>query len=224
MKNLFILFIITCLSLTSCTYNPINTKIVKGSFYDNIDKKTFLSRASHSFNLKENDFIVAATIFKVPQIVQCKIPLSGVDRILYIKIMENQLLNIDRHLIFGQEYLFDENEQELKILIDLPVIYLFKGTIKFHIDILALNSKGKYLKTIKKTIAFNWQPLENNSSNGFSYTKLSNSNIKEKRAIKKIVKEEIQNCDTDRLNKEYKKEIEVFIKQRQNRIRRNDYY
>jgi len=218
MKYLGILLIIVlAMSFISCTQYTLNTKTANGSFYDNIDKKTFESRSSYNIQLKENDLFVAVSIFKVPQIVKINIPVSGIDRIICLKLIEKQYLNIDRHLLFGQEYIFNENEQELCILIDLPIIYLLKGAIKFHFDILSLNSKDRYLKNLEKTIVFNWKPLQENSEKGFSYTDFSNSNIKEEETLQTIIKKEFHNCEKSRLNEKYRQEIERFINKEKNR-------
>ena len=166
-------------------------------------------------NMGEHSEKAAVSFFSAPQIVQCNISISGVDRILYVKLIESELLNIDRHMIRNQEFLFDERNGELQVLLDLPLVYLLHGSVAFSIEILVMNSEDSYTKFLKKSITFNWKPLKKQRDGqvGFAYADpLTDKKYDRKIEIKNQIRKELTNTNIDRFEMKYKNAIFGFMK------------
>jgi hypothetical protein len=190
--------------ISACSQVNLRTKSAIGNFYDKIDKSDFHKRATYKMSLMENSVVSSASLFNVPQIVQVKIQIPQVDRVLYVRLIENQYLNIKRHLIFGKEYLFDEKENMLYVLIDLPVVYLLKGRLEVFLDILALNSVGAFTNNLQKRIIFNWSPLKVSKETGFQYGQIgTDDSLIDPDTIKDIVSQEYNKCAVNRLTSDY---------------------
>ena len=196
--------IVLIVFIAACTQVDLRTKSAIGTFYDKIDKTDFYKKATYKMTVLENSAVSAASLFNVPQIVQVKIQIPEVDRILYVRLIETHLLNIKRHLIFGKEYLFDEKENMLFVLIDLPIVYLLKGRLELYLDILALNSMGGFTNNLQKRIIFNWNPLKISEKTGFHYGQVgTDDRLIDPDTIKNIVSQEYQKCAVKRFSSDY---------------------
>jgi hypothetical protein len=190
--------------ISACTQVNVRTKSAMGNFYEKVNKKEFFNKATYKMTMMESSPIASISLFRVPQIVQASIKMSEVDQILFVKLTENRFLNIDRHLIFGKEYLFDSDKGKLFVLIDLPIIYLLKERLDIYLDILTLNSSRNSTKNIRKKIVFNWKPLKRNEATGFNYGHFgADDKLIETETITKIVAEEYKQAAIKRFNKDY---------------------
>jgi hypothetical protein len=201
------------MTIFACATSQLKIKSTMGNFYKKINTKEFLKRGTHKLNIEEPEKVISASLFKAPQTVQVGIDLSQVDRILYVKLIERDLLNIERHLLLGKEYLYLNEKGKLYVLIDLPIIYFLKGRINFYLDILALNSKGRFTKYYRKKIVFNWKPIEKaKDKSGFIYGDLTKSTrLIDHSTIHDFALKEIKNASVERFHPEYSKELNDFI-------------
>jgi len=208
----WIVTMMSLLAICSCASSQLKIESTMGNFYKKINTKEFLKRGTFKLNVEASDKIISASLFKAPQIVQLSIDLSQIDRILYVKLLEKDLLNIDRHLLLGKEYLYLNQEGKLYVLIDLPVIYFFKGYVKFNLEILGLNSEGKFTKFERKKIVFNWNPLKKSNESGFIYGNLlSSKELKDQATILNVAKRELKNAAFHRFHPEYSRELMKFV-------------
>jgi hypothetical protein len=147
------------------------------SFFDSFSKgkfKEFKKRRDISITIPTDSSIVGVSRSDFPKKVLLETQIPGAGRILYAKIRETRRVNINRHLIQGQEFMFNPKTNNLMILLDIPLIYLVEGSINIKMEILALNSRQTDTFKIRKTISFNWRPLKINEPDdvGFHYTSL----------------------------------------------------
>jgi len=210
-----ILFIICLFQLAACAKLNVNTRSTMGNFYERINTKEFFKRGTFIITLDESTNISSVSLFQVPQIVQVGIDISECDQVLYVNMIEKNYLNINRQLLMGKEYLFDSQKGKLFVLIDLPIVYFFKNRIDVFLDILSLNTKGRFTKTMRKKIIFNWKPLVATDTIGFVYGDLSHSQeLIENQKIDENILKELKLTAIERFNSEYKDEIANYLKKR----------
>jgi hypothetical protein len=202
--------------ISGCSQVNVRTQSAMGNFYQNINKKEFYSKATYKMTMLESSPIVSISLFRVPQIVEAGIQLSKVNQILFVKLTEKKLLNIERHLIFGKEYLYDTEKGKLFILFDLPALYLMKDHLDIYLDILALNTEKKFTRHLRKKIVFNWKPLKDNVDTGFNYGQFgTEEQLIETKTIQKIVSEEYKNTAIKRFNPDYAEFINSVFPQKE---------
>jgi len=211
------IFLIFIFMTVSCTTQ--NSLIGKGSLYTKINRNKFLQQSQYKFDIDEKAESVSVSLLEdPPHTVQCNLPVSTSEQVLFVKIQEKKNLNIDRHLILGKEYLFESscNKNKLIIMFHLPIIYLVEGFVPFNIHVGLLNKQTNEMSVLKKTIVFNWSPKIKplDKQTGFAYsTNLIAHGYEplEKTVYQNEIKKELQKTNKQRFDQQYLQKIITFI-------------
>lgn len=201
--------IVLCLFFLGCSSAMVRTP--------EYDLTAFDERATYLFDITEDSYRSAVSLFSIPQVAQANIHLPSCDNILYVRLIEMNKLNIDRHLIRGIEYLFNKRDKTLKVNFDLPVVYLLDGEAYFVLDILKAQKKegGIYGEKIKKEIVFFWKPSKViDDSKGLKILKYVDPMADKyplKNSLKKIMQEEMVRTNLERFDGDYRLQLEDFI-------------
>ncbi|MCK4761466.1 MAG: hypothetical protein KAW12_04640 [Candidatus Aminicenantes bacterium] len=176
----------------------------------------FRVRGSSGFTINENVGMMAVSLLRVPQKVFINIRLPWeINRILHVKVIEGERINVHRHLLDGQEFMFNKNGRNLMILLDLPLIYFFDGHITFDLQVLGL-STSSYTKKINKRVSFNWMPKLKGEygKTGFSYAAPHQGQKKlvDYPWIIEQVRLELKRANIARFSSSYRKKIQEFVK------------
>ncbi|MGM0452472.1 MAG: hypothetical protein ACQERN_04855 [Thermodesulfobacteriota bacterium] len=185
-----------------------------------VDIKAFQKRCTYSFDMQENAKRAGVTILSVPQTVLANMPLDdSVENILYVKLQENEHLNIDRHLVRNLEYAYLRKKNLLQVIFDLPVVYMLSKSVHFRIEAcVARKSKDRIVgEKIGKQVSFFWSPqvttLE--SENQFSvltYVDPVDHEYDKKNDLTETAEQEKHMTNMQRLAPDYRSVIEKFTR------------
>jgi len=218
----YVFFLMLIFLSVSCTTQ--NLLIGKGSLYKKINRDQFLKQSQYKVDIDKNAESVSVSLLDdPPHTLQCNVPISMTDQVLFVKIQEKKNLNIDRHLILGKEYLFESsfNRNQLILMFHLPIIYLAEGYVPFNLHVGLLNTQTNEISVMKKTIVFNWSPKIKpvDKQTGFAYS----ANLIDRRhePLEKSVyiseiKNELQKTNKLRFNQKYLQKILFFIQDESN--------
>ncbi|ETR67673.1 MAG: hypothetical protein OMM_05017 [Candidatus Magnetoglobus multicellularis str. Araruama] len=200
----------------------------------------FAEKKNHTVMISPDASHVAVSLLPgVHHFVLCRIPIKHMDSVLYIKIKEDKLINIDRYLINADldaqnpgietkegvkvynhpEYRYNKKDETIDILMDLPLLYLLNEKITFDFHILAYNSDTRLVKELKKSLTFYWKPQKRKSTDdkpGLDYIDIlveKENTIANLENIQKQIISEMTYANMDRFDQTYRKSIERFVTQ-----------
>lgn len=210
-RHIFLVLLAAIVAGAGCASTP-KTQIPE------VDIRDFRQRCTYQFEMPFNSMHAMVTVFSVPQVVMADIELAdSTENVLFVKLYENEHLNIDKHLIRNFEYLYDKDSRILKVIFDLPVVYLLKESLDFRIQAVATRKKGPGMtgKKIEKQISFYWSPhvfvTEPESGHVLmKYVDPIKQDYQRKDELIKRVNQEILITNTKRLNPGYRLLIERF--------------
>lgn len=183
-----------------------------------VDVKDFQERCTYQFQMPLNSTWALVTVFSMPQVVLANIELSdNTEHVLYVRLYEKQHLNIDKHLVRNLEYIYDRESRTLKVIFDLPVLYLLKESLGFRIEAVVTGKKNSHVtgRKIEKQISFYWSPHDfvKEPESGhvlMKYVDPVYQDYEGKDELVEKVKQEYLITNTKRLNPEYLSLIESF--------------
>lgn len=141
-----------------------------GALYKVFDVASFEKQRTWLRRLEKGTRTASLSLLTLPGKLQCDLPLEG-SRVLYVKLQEEELFRINRHMIFGREYFYDREDQTLKLMLDLPCLYLAAGTLDLSLEI-GIMDRSHHLISKKLDLSLNWQPMAETGMS-FQYLKLS---------------------------------------------------
>lgn len=184
-----------------------------------VDIKAFEKRSTYQFNMPVNSKCTGVTLLSVPQRVLANIGLvEDAKNVLYVKLYENEKLNIDRHLIRNLEYVYDREDHVLKVIFDLPVVYMLSGAAHFRIQAGVARKSGDMIagSRIGKQIAFFWAPrvwVTEQESNHvvMKYVDPMKKEYDKKDELIRKAGKEIFMTNMERLDSDYQSLIKSFV-------------
>jgi len=200
--------------------------------------KLFAKKKTHEIKISSDASNVGISLLPgIHHYVLCRIPIKRMDSVLYVKIKEDKLTNIDRYLINADldaqnpgketeegvevynhpEYRYNKKDETIDILMDLPLLYFLHEKITFHFHILTYHSKTRLLKELKPSLTFFWKPQKRKRRNdkpGLEYVDImveKANTIDQLEKIKKQIITEMPDANMDRFDPTYRKSINTFI-------------
>lgn len=159
MPKFFIITVVAALFLSGCSSSVGRKSETKNKF----NKIRFEERATRTVVVDSTANRIAMNIYRLPEVVQVNFPLDRNSRVLSLSLIENEKLNIDRHLLWDREYVVDDAAGVLSVQFEFPAIYLLDQIVRFGLRIVTIDSKSKKVTAIEKTLSFSWAPMKGGS-------------------------------------------------------------
>ena len=183
----------------------------QGKLYEHINRSEFMDRSTYNLSVPKQTEHIALSLFEAPQILRLDMELPNVDRIMYVKLIQRDVLNINRHMLQGEEYIFNQEEGVLHVLLDMPLVYLCNYSMDFTLDIAGLNKDKSRLENPVRTIHVNWHPVKDKDNEvGFEYVD-TKKGIFGLESFQGQVRKELERTNIQRFDRHYANKILDYV-------------
>ncbi|PLX80210.1 MAG: hypothetical protein C0615_01275 [Desulfuromonas sp.] len=159
-------FIIVILISTLC-FGCVSTSLKSGSILK-FKSNEFEGKATNIIEVSKNASAVAVNLYELPQTVQLNIPQDGREELIGIRLVEENSIMINRHLLFNREYGVDDNGV-VKIQLQAPYIYFLDGKIRYKLVLLYYDRTRHATKRKNLFVSLNWRPMKAQDGTEYSF-------------------------------------------------------